>query len=159
MLVSVAGAFLAVFVPRFTSVLRTSKTGEAASELARLHRAVAAYYGARHPAGTGCFPRPAGPTPAEGSTSPEEVVFAEDPESGASWGALGYEPERAVRFRYSFVPVAEGCDVHGRDLVTLRAEGDLDGDGKYSVYERVAGEGEDGELIPVGILFVDRPFE
>jgi hypothetical protein len=38
--------------------------------------------------------------------------------------------------------------------VTFRAEGDLDGDGERSLFERRARGTEDGTLVPVGILYV-----
>jgi Tfp pilus assembly protein PilE len=92
-----------------------------------------------------CMPVGAGPTPAKPSTAPVQVMFGapESPES-ATWHSLGYEPSSAIRYRYSFLPAAPGCgvlgdDSHGEAVLTLRAEGDLDGDGVLSLFERKVG--------------------
>lgn len=150
--ICVAGVLLAVAVPTFLRELRVSKIAEAPSELARLHARSAAYWVARRDGGdrtlTQCLPSPAGPTPAVPSLEPAEVAFDD-----ATWRALDYTPERPVRYRYTFVPAGAGCGFEGRDLVTLRAEGDLDGDGKYSIFERVAGADERGVFVPSGILY------
>jgi type II secretory pathway pseudopilin PulG len=170
-LVCVVGIVLAVFVPTFVRELRTSKVSEAASELGRMHDATAAYYAARHGhrgSMTRCLPPAAGPTPATGSTTPVEVDFlaapaantdddaadATDPPADGSttWRALAFTPQRPIRFRYTFISAAAGCDLEGQHLVTFRAEGDLDGDGKHSIFERMAGQNAQGDLAPIGIL-------
>jgi type II secretory pathway pseudopilin PulG len=151
--VCVVGVLLAVAVPAFLRELRVSKISEAPTELARLHDRTAAYYTARRRGPdrnlTECLPSPAGPTPRAPSLEPATADFS-DP----TWTALDYAPERPVRFRYTFVPVGARCGLRGRDLVTLRAEGDLDGDGKYSVFERVGGLDAQGAFAPTGILYV-----
>lgn len=160
--VCIAGVVLAVFVPTFAGRLRTSKVGEAAEQLEALHRATAAYYASRQETADGprrrCLPAAAGPAPAEPSPDPVEVDFqAEDSPGAATFAALGFQPDRPVRYRYSVVPRATGCNLEAPEegpLVTFRAEGDLDGDGKNSLFERDATVGEDGTLIPAGILHV-----
>lgn len=159
---AIAGSLLAVFVPQFLRELRLSKVNEAAEQLGRMHRAAAAYYGANH--GTEalpierCLPPSAGPTPDEPSLDPVEVPFADPSTPDADiWRSLGYVPDRPIRFRYAFDPVASGCDLRspeGTYLVTFRAEGDLDGDGERSLFERRARGTEDGDLVPIGILYV-----
>ncbi len=160
--VAVFGSVIAAFVPRFLEELRLSKVSEAAEQLGRMHAAAASYYAANH--GTEseplerCLPPSAGPTPEEPSEEPVSLDFA-DPTTRDSeiWRSLGYVPLRPIRFRYAFDPVASGCDLRspeGTYLVTFRAEGDLDGDGERSLFERRARGTEDGELIPVGILYV-----
>ncbi len=160
--ISVAGMVLAAFVPRFLREVRLSKVSEASEQLGRMHRAAAAYFAANH--GTEavpierCLPPAAGPTPAEPSADPVEVPFADPSTPDANlWRSLGYVPDRPIRYRYAFDPVASGCDLRspeGTFLVTFRAEGDLDGDGERSLFERRARGTEDGTLVPVGILYV-----
>ncbi len=160
--VFVVGCLLAAFVPRFLNELRLSKISEASEQLGRMHSAAAAYFAANH--GTDevplrrCLPPAAGPTPEEPSEEPVSVAFADPHTSGSPiWRSLGFVPDRPIRFRYAFDPVASGCDLRspeGTYLVTYRAEGDLDGDGERSLFERRARATETGELIPIGILYV-----
>lgn len=163
LLVCLVGVLLAVFVPTFVAHLRTSKIAEAAEQLETLHLSTVAYYGARHRADgdrtrTRCLPGEAGPAPAEPATEPVSLDFASERTAGAAtWRALGFQPVEPVRYRYTFVPAAAGCDLTAEvsaTLVTLRAEGDLDGDGDMSTFERRAGLDQDGELVAVGILHV-----
>jgi type II secretory pathway pseudopilin PulG len=163
LVVCVVGVVLAVFVPTFIRELRTSKIGEASNQLSALHQASAAYYATRHetdegPRRTRCLPLAAGPTPAEASVDPVVVDFTDEELPGReTFEALGWTPTRGLRYRYSFLPVKDGCDLlpqNDRALLTLRAEGDLDGDGKLSLFERHASANEDGELIPIGVLRV-----
>lgn len=164
-MVSIIGVVLAVFVPTFVREMRTSKVSEATEQLEALHQAAAAYFAARHETEGGakrrCLPAAAGPAPAEASADPVEHEFqAEDAPGAATWSALSFQPRRGVRYRYTFQPAASGCNLTAPEegpLVTFRAEGDLDGDGKRSLFEREATIGEDGTLVPVGILhMLDR---
>lgn len=161
-LVSLGAAFLAVLVPTFVRRVRLSKISEATTELQALHRAAATYYGRYHRLGGGqrernCVPEPAGPTPVLPSTQPVEVDFsAADVNGHLSWQALGYQPQQALRYRYSLLTEHAGCaprEEMPEVLLTLRAEGDLDGDGILSTVERDAGPDGD-ELVPVGVLRV-----
>ncbi|MBW2463564.1 MAG: type II secretion system protein, partial [Deltaproteobacteria bacterium] len=168
LVISVVGVLLAVFIPTFVRELRTSKISEAATQLEALHRASAAYYAARHDIGeasraTRCLPVPGGPVPATPSADPIVVDFSsEDLERAAPFRALGFAPVRPLRYRYTYTPIKDGCDVRateGRRLLTLRAEGDLDEDGKYSLFERLATSNAEGELVPLGVLQVTNRTE
>jgi len=162
LVVCVVGVVLAVFVPTFIRHMRTSKVSEASTQLQRLHDAAAAYFVAVHSTEGGspvtrCLPPAAGPAPAEPTPDATEYDFsAEDAPGHATWEALGFEADRPIRFRYSFVPRESGCGLEGgaEPLVTLRAEGDLDDDGKRSLFERQADVADDGTLEPVGILYM-----
>jgi hypothetical protein len=151
-----------VFVPTFVGHMRTSKVSEASEELAALHDAAAAYYAARHDTQAGrknrCLPPAAGPAPAEPSVDAVAYAFdADDTPGAATWRALGFQPDRPIRYRYTFVPAASGCGLDAPEdgpLLTLRAEGDLDGDGKRSLFEREATVADDGTLVPIGVLYM-----
>ncbi|MFW6067478.1 MAG: pilus assembly FimT family protein [Myxococcota bacterium] len=168
LLIAVVGSLLAVFVPTFVAHLRSSKTAEAAEQLARLHEHAAAYFLRAHPQDSGimgwqCLPEAAGPAPAEPSEDPVPVDFT-DPEmpGHATWQALGWQPEERLRYRYTFAPEQAGCGLRapdGEPVLTLRAEGDLDGDGTLSTFERLATVSKHGELIPAGVLFVRNRME
>jgi Tfp pilus assembly protein PilE len=156
LLVSIAGVVLAVGVPAFVRGLRTSKSTEAVQELERMFDAVAHYYATPQPDGNGtligCLPDAAGPTPEQPSQEPLVVEFGAATSPGAAtWRAIGYEPASPLRYRYSLRPVRPGCGTvrglpAGQPLLWLRAEGDLDGDGVVSRFERSATE-RDGKLV------------
>jgi Tfp pilus assembly protein PilE len=162
LLVSILGIVLAVGIPAFVHGLRTSKTDEPPRELERMYRAVAAYYDSPQTTAAGqrlrCLPDPAGPTPDKAARDARPVVFANAETSAATWRALGFEPAEPIRYRYSFLPLRAGCgmlpsDSRGEPVLTLRAEGDLDGDGVLSTFERTAVT-RDGALILEPVLIV-----
>lgn len=167
MAVSLVAVLLAVFIPQFAKDLRLSKVSEATNELSRIEARALSYYQQNHTPSPSdsknalretrrrCLPEPAGPTPAEASKTPVEVVFQDEATDGSiTWAAFGYEPQGPIRFRYTFTPVAATCGARGAELWAVRAEGDLDGDGKHSVFERVNGVREDGTVGPVGTFHV-----
>lgn len=107
---------------------------------------------------TRCLPPTAGPTPRMPTRDPERVDFTDEDTPGHdTWRALGFQPPIPVRYSYTFEPTASGCGLRspeGTYLLTLRAEGDLDGDGERSVFERRVRATEEGALEPFGILYV-----
>jgi type II secretory pathway pseudopilin PulG len=168
LLLSLLGVVLAVGIPAFVRGLRTSKPAEAPEELQRMFASVAAYYAAPQPTPAGkrvhCVPEPAGPTPAKPSPQPAEVHFtAPETPGAATWRALGYAPAGPIRYRYSLLSSQPGCGLaptNPRDpvLLTLRAEGDLDGDGVLSRFERSVAL-RDGELVLEPLLVVHERVE
>lgn len=170
-IVAISGSVLAAFVPRFLRDLRMSKASEAGINLAEMHRRAASYFATEHSITSGegdqartelrtrCLPPPAGPTPELPSVEPIDVDWADgSAPDRASWVTLGFEPDRPVRYRYSYEPASSGCDLRspeGTYLVGFRAEGDLDGDGHYSIFERRAAvDPATGDLVPLGILYI-----
>lgn len=160
-IISVAGALLAVFVPAFLREVRASKVAEAGEMLGALHRGAAAYYAStQHTPGgarTHCLPDAAGPWPA----TPTVDARTADPSGtpGApTWRALEFAPTRPLRYAYTFAPSSAGCGVTPRDahdaVVVLTAEGDLDGDGTRSHFERRDGVDAHGDLTPIDVLYV-----
>jgi type II secretory pathway pseudopilin PulG len=155
--VAIVGALLAVLVPAFARSLRTSKISEASEQLDRLSRSVSTYYEAERTVDDAtvraCVPGPAGPAPAQPSPEREPVDLSADETPGAAtWRAIGHRVDEPVRYRYTLVSASPGCGRTGRALVTLRAEGDLDGDGDLSTFERTLGSSR-GSLRPEGVLF------
>lgn len=149
LLLCLIGIVLAVFVPTFLRRVRTNKITEASELLQEMSDRTAAYYatswgtGKRH-----CLPPNAGPTPAEPTLESTEVdFFAVEHAGHTTWEALGFQPDHPVRYSYSFAPSRDGCDLVGRgglESVSFRAEGDLDGDGVRSTFERRATLEPDG---------------
>ncbi len=158
---SLAGITLAVFVPTFFRHLRTSKIDEASQTLADLAAAADSYYRTRHGSLRRCLPPAAGPLPSAPNAEPAEVDPAEAP-GAATWLALGFDPDGPLRYSYEFLPAQAGCDVRvepGEALYTLRATGDLDGDGRRSTFERSTTLDEAGEPTDLGVLYVTDRIE
>jgi len=168
LLLSLLGVVLAVGIPAFVRGLRTSKAAEAPDELQRMFAAVSTYYETPQATPDGkrvhCVPEPAGPTPEKPSIDPVEVKFtAPETPGAATWRALDYSPAGPVRYRYSLLPNRAGCglaptDARTRILLTLRAEGDLDGDGVLSRFERSVTL-RDGEIVLEPLLVVQERVE
>jgi hypothetical protein len=165
LLISVVAVVLAASAPAFLRALQLSKVAEAPHQLARLQDRAAAYYATPHPTEAGlrigCLPEPAGPAPAEPSETPVLVqLTAPETPGAATWQALGFEPDAPIRFRYSVLPSAPGCDNTARTMSTLalRAEADLDNDGTLSLFERTLIV-VDGELRADPLLFVQDRIE
>ncbi len=131
--------------------------------LERMHLGASAYFATAHAIDgverRRCLPSAAGPTPLRPRPSAHRVDFFDAEERGAdTWRALEFESDRPLRFSYRFEPVAATCDLRSPDrtyLVTYRAEGDLDGDGVHSIFERRdAAANDEDRLVPIGILYV-----
>jgi type II secretory pathway pseudopilin PulG len=157
LVVSIAGMVLAVAIPTFFQKLETSKAAEATKQLETLYRSAASYYAVARPT-TGpklayCVPSAAGPTPLVASANPVKVDFsAPDTPGSETWRALEFAPKEKLRYRYSLIPRGATCLVEEPEqpsTLTLRAEGDLDGDGTMSRFERRA------ELRAYGVLEPD----
>jgi len=165
-LISIGGIVLASAIPAFLREVRASKISEAGTHLGDMHRAAAAYYatGAGHSGGRrGCIPDAAGPAPPKPSPDAIEIDFGGDSTPGhTTWQAIGFLPQRAVRYRYSLEnPAGSQCAPHAAPVtLTFVAEGDLDDDGVLSRFERSASNAADAdELAPVGALRVQRRVE
>ena len=143
LLLGLLAVVLVVFVPTFLRSVRTNKISEAAELLQVLSHRTAAYYDTTWPGGArGCLPPAAGPTPElPGMESNEVDFFAPEATGHASWEALGFQPERPIRFSYRYTPERHGCELGDATLPTVvvfQAQGDLDGDGVRSSFERRA---------------------
>jgi hypothetical protein len=167
-LLSVGGVLLAAFVPTFLKHVRLSKISEATEQLDAMHRGAAAYYAQNQQlAGHmvhGCLPQDAGPFPETPSQEPTLVDFSADEAGRDTWKALGLNATLPLRYVYSVKVAVPGCaprDVQrGSEVVTLRAEGDLDGDGVKSLLERGATISADqAELVPIPPLRVTNRIE
>jgi hypothetical protein len=160
LLISVLAVVLSASGPAFLRAVRVSKVAEAPHQLARLQQHVAAYFAAVHQTEAGarlaCLPDSAGPVPAMPADKPVAAVFgAPESPGSATFRALGFEPNEPIRYRYTFATSLPGCDSAANSVRTLvmRAEGDLDGDGTMSLFERSA-VARGGELEIDPLLFV-----
>ena len=109
-----------------------------------------------------CLPPSAGPTPEAPTVELVAVDFLGDDQAGhGTWGALGFQPDRPVRYSYSYAPSRHGCSLNDEESlgeIIFRAEGDLDGDLVRSIFERRATLEGDG-LKPAELLHVHKRTE
>lgn len=143
LLLCIGGVVLAVFVPTFFRRVRTNKINEAAELLQEMSDRTGAYYATSWANGERqCLPPSAGPTPAAPTAELSNVdFFAKDQAGHASWEALGFQPDRPIRYSYTYAPSEHGCGLGGHAssaTITFRAEGDLDADLVRSIFERRA---------------------
>jgi prepilin-type N-terminal cleavage/methylation domain-containing protein len=160
--VSALAVILAVAIPTLARSVRASKVSEATEQLDALYRASAAYYAVPRGEQGHCLPEAAGPTPELPSTAPVAVDFAAASSGAETWKALGFAPKLSLRYRYSFLPSVSGCGLpRGAPphRLVLRAEGDLDGDGVLSTFERHAAIESDGKLSAEPVLHVQDRIE
>ena len=149
LLLSLLAVVPAVFVPTFVRRVRTNKISEAGELLQAMSRGANAYFDTTWSSSARrCLPPAAGPTPEAPAVDPQQVDFFSSESAGhESWRALRFQPSRPVRFSYRFLPSADGCALgETGDAVSIvfRAEGDLDGDGVRSTFERGATIGRRG---------------
>jgi hypothetical protein len=118
--------------------IRGAKAAEAKATVAEIVDDLKAYVSGRAQAHQA--PR----FPASAAPVPTEVPRGKKYESGAgdwsgSWQSIGFSRSEPQYFRYSFVTADDGKHV------VVRAEGDLNGDGKASLYEvplEIGGKGQ-----------------
>jgi type IV pilus assembly protein PilA len=131
--VAIIGILAAVAIPAFIKYIKASKSSEATSNLRKIYDGEVAYFDIDHvnSAGDRYLAQfvSAGPQPAT-VPSGQKVLgnWADD-----GWISLHFGTDAPVYYRYTAVASGTGADAS----FTARAEGDLDGDGIYSTFERV----------------------
>lgn len=163
LLLSLIAVVLAIFVPTFLRRIRTNKISEAAELLGEMSHRTHAYYDTAWPTlESHCVPPEAGPTPSAPTEEPQTVDFFSDAAAGhPTWEAIEFQPDRPIRFTYRYLPTQHGCGIRGAEeevSLLFRAEGDLDGDGVRSTFERRAVIGRDG-FSPSDALLVHQRTE
>ena len=158
---SVLGSLFAIAIPTFLRHVRGSKITEASQRLVELYRLTQAYYETPRWTGTRlqkhCIHPSIGPLPAVPSVEPVSNPFANLawPQK-KMWMDLGFRPTN-IRYRYSIhATTASHCAGSFTSPINLilRAEGDLDGDKVYSLFERSIWIRPDGSWHADPILYV-----
>ncbi len=144
--VAIAGILSAIAIPTFIKLVNRAKTGESVNNLNVMFKAASSYYSAER-AGQGqtstvsgyCIVSSGGPWPA----TPKKDKQAFSNNTDVTFKALGFSIADYVYYSYSaFSPAAAGGSCGhkaGETLYTFRAEGDLDGDLTFSLFELAAG--------------------
>jgi type IV pilus assembly protein PilA len=123
--------------------LGRSKSAEARNTVGAISRGLVAYM-EREELGAGGkttrpkrFPASAPRTPAKVPKGVAEPV-TDKTWSHATWKAIKFSMEMPTRYSYEIITSGDG------KTATVRATGDLDGDGKFSTFERKVTVGKDG---------------
>jgi len=136
--VAIIGILAAVAIPSYVKYVRRSYTTEAAMNLRRMYDGAVAYYVGEHSDSTGAilgrqFPGSAGPTPPAPPAAVKYATQATDFDT-PEWNALDFALRDPTRFSYSFTNVGNGTGTSAFGYII--AQGDLDGDGTYSLFRR-----------------------
>ncbi len=123
--VFVLGVLAAVAIPAFMKYTRRAKTTEAQMNVRRIAQQATAYYEEHH-----ALPPSVDWTPAGSPCTHGGMKFAPDPAAWRqpTWEALGFSVDDPHYYQYRFT-------VEGGEVVA-QAQGDLDCDEKYSLFER-----------------------
>src|SRR5262249_16450201 len=132
--VAIIGILAAVAIPAFLKYIKKSKTTEARTNIRKVYDGEIAYFDEEHVQPSGSIITKqfvsAGPSTANVPQIDKVTYNWED----AGWVALKFGSDSPVLYRYTAAAGGSGTT----SSFTARAEGDLDGDGTTSLFERVA---------------------
>ena len=131
--VAIVGLLAAVAIPSYIKYIRRSRTVEALLNIRTMYDGAAAYFVSEHSDSTGIivarqFSATAGPTP---PVPPAGIQYQPVPADFATpeWNALDFSVRDPMRFSYTFVHI-------DNNNCALRAQGDLNGNGVFSTFQR-----------------------
>ncbi len=139
--VAIIGILAAVAIPAFLKYIRRAKTVEAVTNLRLIWNSSAAYYVAEHATTAGNlvakqFPASVGWSPATvcGQLSSGKCNPATEAPSwrGATWTALHFSVEDPFAYQYQY----SSSGIGATSAFSAEAQGDLDGDGTFSLFRR-----------------------
>lgn len=154
--VAIIGMLAALALPAFVSYIRTSKTSEAMGNLRKIYEGEIAYYFTTKSTRAGVAITPQFmQCPSTPDTPPAGIKVSGD-WSVASWEGIQFSQDSPVYFSYT----ADTAGTGTTSSFTARAEGDLDGDGISSLFERT-GEIDAATGDPVGAagIYASREIE
>ena len=145
--VAILGILAAVAIPAFINYMRRAKTSEATLNIDRIFEGGVTYFEAEHvQRGTDegilqhCLPAAAEWTPDEDASDEkylaDEVI--DEFESNKTWKQLNFAMGDNFYYQYQFATTSTGGSVTTDDTFEAAAQGDLDGDGVPSLFERAA---------------------
>jgi type IV pilus assembly protein PilA len=158
--VAIIGILASVAIPGFMKYMRRSKTSEALMNLRKMYDGAVAYYVGEHAdvnmqIQTRQFPISAGPTPALAAlTATGGKKYQTQPTEWKTGGWIGldfYETDPQY-FSYSFLSAGTFTDATAQMI----ANGDLNGNGVYSWFERDAYGTHDGVQGGSGLYSVNE---
>ncbi|HLG20439.1 MAG TPA: prepilin-type N-terminal cleavage/methylation domain-containing protein [Bdellovibrionota bacterium] len=132
--VAIIGILAAVAIPAFLKYIKKSKTSEARTNIRKVYDGEIAYFDEEHVSRSGSIiTKQFVSAPAQPATPPGIDKSVANWE-GSSWKALKFGSDSPVLYSYSADTAGSGTT----SSFTARAEGDIDGDGTSSLFERVA---------------------
>jgi len=154
--VTIIGILAATAMPVFKKYLVKSKTTEAHANIRKIFDGESIYFTEEHTDSSGsvlakrfvAFPN----TPALSLIGVNKVTADW---SGEEFSAIRFAADGAVF--YSYTVVTTGLDTNA--AFTARAQGDLNGNGTYSLFERVATINAGGEVLGGSGVYVDDELE
>jgi len=154
--VAIVGILAAVAIPAFLKYIKRSKSVEAAINVRRIYDGEVAYFMEETASQSGVIASKqfvsTGPNPV---MVPGTNKVTTNWETG-NWALLKFGADSPVFYRYTTVTSGVGTTA----AFTVMAEGDLDGDGKSSLFERVGSiDPTTGEVVGGAGLYSDRELE
>ncbi|HJK97573.1 MAG TPA: prepilin-type N-terminal cleavage/methylation domain-containing protein [Polyangiaceae bacterium LLY-WYZ-14_1] len=170
--VATIGILAAVALPAFTTYLRRSRAAEPPAHLKALFQDLATYFARERSdrsvgalgSNTRCTVPDQPPLPV-GPPTDRKRVFVPPP--GSSFDAVGFSIRDPVYFVYGLEGVGAGCGAvpapglggSPNPVYTLRANGDLDGDGTQSTIELAVGTDTTGALMRAPGFYVENELD
>jgi type IV pilus assembly protein PilA len=153
--VFIIGILAAVAVPMLVRYMTKAKTAEAHFNLRKIYDGEVGYYEEERTDSSGHVLSKAFISLARTPTTPgQNKLFGNFSTEG--WEAIKFAADGPVQYGYSVVASGTGTVA----AFTARAEGDLDGDGTLSIFERVGSvDPESGEVQGGGAIFTLEELE
>ena len=157
MVVAIISLLSSVAIPSFVKYVRRAQASEAPMALRRMYDGAVAYYVGEHADSAGVlqakrFPGSAGPTPLSPPAGTKAVVPIADWKS-PEWMALDFSLSDPTRYSFRFDN--NGLTGIGA-FAQMIAQGDLDGDGVYSLYQRSCTAVADGVRGGSGMVAINE---
>lgn len=143
--VALLGILAAIAIPRFTDYMLRAKNVEAITNVKNMYKGASSYFHAENRGKSHFLPAPTGYTPSGRMPSSVKYNIMEvlrefdksDSPYGPTWIALGWAPTMDFYYAYSFYHNCGAAQCpEGTGEASSIAIGDLDGDGKYSIFVR-----------------------
>jgi type IV pilus assembly protein PilA len=154
--VPIMGALAATAIPAFMKYIRRAKTVEATMNLRKLFDSGVAYYEA-HPGKSFAFPRSTDWTPSRGCCGRPGDKCPVDPTAWAKepWPSLNFAVDDPHYYQYRITSSGKGP----KAKMIIEARGDLDCDGKFSLFRREIRLLENGDASGGAGLFMQDELE
>jgi type IV pilus assembly protein PilA len=154
--VAIIGILAAVAIPAFLKYIKKSKTTEARTNIRKVYDGEIAYFDEEHVQRNGLvITKQFVSAPRTPSNVPQMNKIADNWENDG-WIAIKFGSDSAVLFSYT----ASAGGMGTTSSFTARAEGDLDGDGVTSLFERIATiDSTTGNVIGGSGLFTSNEIE
>ena len=168
--VAILGILAAVAIPAFVNYMRRAKTSEATINIDRIFEGGITYFEAEH-VKSGVTAQPVMRSlPANAAWTPttlcSETKYIANTVSAqftgnSTWKVLDFNMGDNFYYQYSFDSGCNGntCATTGTVTMNANAQGDLDGDGLWSLFKREAIIGQNGNITGSAGIFKSNPIE